>query len=124
MSAAKKPIPTVLSGHDMRALRMGSVANVSIVGGYQPIDDGRRCGMPPADLAPALTIDQAVTQLATTYTSRDRLLACEALVAAAEREAARLRAVLAEPQPDRCQRCGNWGGEHDRDCIKAKRGEA
>lgn len=72
----------------------------------------------------ALSIDQAMTQLATTYTNRDRLLACEALAIAAEREASRLREILAEPQPTRCPHCGDWLGEHDRDCIKFGRGAA
>jgi uncharacterized protein with PIN domain len=47
---------------------------------------------------------------------------CKDHVAFVQRRAELAKAT--EHKPNRCPHCGDWLGEHDRDCIKAKRGSA
>jgi hypothetical protein len=56
---------------------------------------GRRCDECEGFCLRAPTIDDANTALAVACTRAERLLACEALIAAAQAEAARLRDAIA-----------------------------
>ena len=57
---------------------------------------GRQCAECEGHCLCTATIDEANTALAVARTRQERLLACEALIEAAEAEAQRLRAVIAE----------------------------
>lgn len=57
---------------------------------------GRQCNECEGQCLRKATIDEANTALAVACTHRERLLACDALIAAAEAEAQRLRNAIAK----------------------------
>lgn len=57
---------------------------------------GRQCAECEGHCLRTATIDEANTALAVACTRQERLLACEALIAATEAEAQRLHAAIAE----------------------------